>query len=73
MTFILCCVTLLLRYSLLPRVDMARRWEKKKLPRSNGPFGIGQQSQKCLMMIARELENAGVVVSFCCSDETECD
>jgi len=26
-----------------------------------------------LMMIARELENAGVVVSFCCSDETECD
>jgi len=52
---------------------MARRWEKKKLPRSNGPFGIGQQSQKCLMMIARELENAGVVVSFCCSDETECD
>jgi len=68
----------LLRYSFaallfVAAVDMARRWEKKKLPRSNGPFGIGQQSQKCLMMIARELENAGVVVSFCCSDETECD
>jgi hypothetical protein len=25
------------------------------------------------MMIAREPENAGVVVSFCCSDASECD
>jgi hypothetical protein len=52
---------------------MAAVPEKEKLRRLNGPFGIGQQSQKCLMMIAREPENAGVVVSFCCSDETECD